>query len=402
MVKKLSILYLLFFLSSSLFSQVAQDSIPVRKGSFIVLPATAYTPETGFTIGAINQYFFDVAKDGVSRMSYVQAGGIYTSRKNIYAAIDLNLFSKGEEYIGVFRSKYSDFKDRDYGLGNDARALIYNYHTDGTIDSLNYLEFNYKTFAMEVSVLKKIQKGLYAGVHFWAEKLWNYKALGDSLVLVQTERDEFNPKHYEGTRSGISWVVTYDNRTNSVNPLDGTYVQFKNWYYGKWLGSDYTYTGVSLDARHYINTYKDQTLALRFRNEQRYPMNGSLLPKFEMPRVGGKEFARGYYEGTYQDNHLLAFEIEYRMPLWQKKGSKIWEFWKRAGVVAFMSGSRVYENWSKFSLHNMRYTVGLGGRYVLSEEHRVNARLDIGLGLDPNSGFKKRNLGIYIYVNEAF
>ena len=90
------------------------------------------------------------------------------------------------------------------------------------------------------------------------------------------------------------------------------------------------------------------------------------------------------------------------MPIYIDYDSKIWEFWKRLGVVAFASGSRVYQNWDEFNLKDFRYTVGVGGRLMLSTEQRINARLDIGYGLDSKSNFDKRNIGVYVYIAEAF
>lgn len=398
-------LVLLSFFAMNLSAQ-ENDSIPKkRKNEFVILPATAYTPETSFTVGAFSQYYFDFAKDTTARMSNVQVGGLYTLKNQMYVGAEINLFSKAEKYIGTFRTKYSNFSDRDYGLGNDASAIVYQYNADkNELDSANYLDYEYQSMGFELIGLRKIRSGFYGGAHYWFEKLWDYGFVADSLSIVATDlgRDEFNKSRLSGLRSGVALVLAYDTRKNSNNPLDGTYIQFKNWYYRGWLGSDYDYTSVSLDARQYINTYKEQVLAIRFRNEQRYPIEGSVIPKFDLARVGGKDFARGYYDGTYLDNHMLAFEMEYRVPLWQDKDSKIWQFWKRLGMVVFASGSRVYEDWDDFSLKNMRYTVGVGGRLLLSAEQRVNARIDIGYGLDKNSGFGQRNLGIYVFISEAF
>lgn len=398
----------LLFLSLFTFTVSAQenDSIPEkRKGEFVILPATAYTPETSFTVGAFTQYYFDFARDTNARMSNVQLGGLYTLKNQMYIGAEVNLFSKEEKYIATIRTKYSNFSDRDYGLGNDASAVVHQYRAEeNRLDSMNYLDYEYQSFGIEMIGLRKIRNGLYVGGHYWMEKLWDYGLVADSISILSTDlgRDEFNKERLSGLRSGVALVLAYDTRKNSNNPIDGTYIQFKNWYYRDWLGSDYNYTSISLDARQYINTYKEQVLAMRFRNEQRYPFKGNVVPKFDLGRVGGKEFARGYYEGTYLDNHLLSFEIEYRIPLWQDKDSKIWQFWKRLGMVVFASTSKVYEDWEEFSLKDMRYTVGVGGRLLLSAEQRVNARIDLGYGLDPNSDFGKRNFGIYVFISEAF
>ncbi len=389
-----------------LLGNITSDSIPKkRKGNFVFIPATAYTPETGFTFGAFNEYYFDFAKDSTSRMSKIQFGGIYTTKKQMYFGLGLELFSKNENYYAWIKAKYSKFVDRDYGLGNDAQAIIHQYDFEKeTLDSLNYLDFKYQSAGGEIILLKKIKKGIYGGLHYWYEKLWDYEYVKDSVAFIQQDliRDEFNPNHLINSRSGIALAFTYDTRKNSNNPLNGEYIQFRNWYYRSWLGSDFNYTSISLDARKYFNTYKDQVFAIRFRSEQRYPIKGSYVPKFDLARVGGKDFARGYYDGTYIDNHLMAFEAEYRLPLWHDPEATIWQFWRRLGIVVFTSGSRVYENWDDFSLRDMRFTVGVGGRMVLSQAQKVNARIDIGLGLDPNSDFRKRHLGVYVYISEAF
>lgn len=393
----------LLFISFFSFSQEPDTLSDKRKGEFVILPVAAYTPETSFLVGAYTQYYFDFAKDTTARMSNFQIGGIYTIRKQMFFGGEVNLFSKEEKYIATLRTKYSKFSDRDYGLGNDALALVHQYDDDEQqLDSMNFMDFKYQSYGLELIGLRKIKKGLYLGGHYWYEKLWDYGRTADSLSIIRTERDEFNPNYLSGTRSGIALTMAYDTRKNSNNPLDGTFIQLRNWHYGGWLGSDYDYISVSLDARHYINTYKKQVLAMRIRNEQKYPIKGSIIPKFDLARVGGKDFARGYYDGTYMDNHMLAFQVEYRVPLWQKPNAKFWELWKKLGMVVFVSGSRVYEDWENFSLRDMRFTVGVGGRLILSEEQRVNARFDLGYGLDPNSGFNKRNFGIYVFISEAF
>ncbi len=386
--------------------QVEPDSISgKRKGEFVVLPALGYTPETGFLGGAFTEYYFDVARDTNARMSKILVGGFYTLKNQMFIGISPEIYTKGEKYIFTGLIKYSKFSERDYGLGNDSDAVVVQYDFDkNKIDTLNYLEYEYQSFGIEAGGFRKIKNGLYVGLAFNYEKLWDYDRFRDSAVIIYQDpvRDEFNPKMLSSSSSGIALAMNYDTRKNSNYPKDGTYIQFRSWLYESWLGSDFEYFGITLDARKYLNFYKEQVLALRLINEQRYPFDNSLISKFDMSRVGGKIFARGYYEGTYVDNHMLAFEAEYRIPLWLDPNSSIWQFWKRLGIVVFASGSRVYENWEGISLKNMRFTAGLGGRILLSAEQKVNIRIDIGVGLDPKSDFDKRSIGLYLYIGEAF
>ncbi|MGB1218034.1 MAG: hypothetical protein ACPG5P_09165, partial [Saprospiraceae bacterium] len=246
------IILFLLFTPLFLFSQEEQDSIPSkRKGEFLILPATAYTPETGFTIGAFNEYYFDFAKDGKSRMSKVQFGGIYTTKKQMYFGLATELFSKDEMYYSWIKIKYSNFIDRDYGLGNDAREfVIQNFIDDNKSDTLNYIDFLYQSAGGEIIFLKKLhEKGLYGGLHYWYETLWDYRLKADE-VIVRDENvfyhlednqfpDDFRKEHFIGTRSGIGLAFSYDTRKNSNNPQQGEYVNFRNWYYRPWMSSDY-------------------------------------------------------------------------------------------------------------------------------------------------------------------
>ncbi len=379
------------------------DTLSKRKGNFLALPALAYTPETGFTFGAVSEYYFDFSGNPDDRMSKVQLAALYTTKKQMYFSAATELFSKEEKNYLYARAKYSKFIDRDYGVGNDASAIVVQYNQeDNEIDTLNYRDFFYQSAGFEAIYLRRVANDLMIGGHYWFESLWDVKSAADSLEVIRQDPDEFNNAWFRGNRSGFGLALNYDTRKNSNNPLDGTFIQFRNWYYRPWLGSDFNYTTFYLDARHYINTVKDQTLALRFKFDQRYPHKGSYIPKFDMGRVGGREFARGYYDGTYLDNHLMAWEIEYRLPLFVDYESSFFKFWKRIGVVAFASGTRTFNTWDEYSLKDWRYTVGFGGRYLLSAEQRINIRLDIGWGLHPISDYNKRHVGVYAYISEAF
>ncbi len=400
-------LFIILFINNNKIIAQENDSLEVkRKSSFVFIPATAYTPETGFTFGAFNEYYFDFAKDSTSRMSKIQFGGIYTTKKQMYFGLGLELFPKNENYYLWYQIKYSNFIDRDYGLGNDASAVIVQTDLDkNETDTFNFLDFSYQSWGTELIFLKKIKSSLYIGGQYNYEKLWDYDYIKDEVQIIKSDenRDEFNPLHFINSRSGISIAANFDTRKNSNYPENGTFIQFRNSYYRSWLGSDFRYTGINLDARQYINTYKHQVMAFRFLTKQRYAIGDSRIPKFDLARVGGKDFARGYYDGTYIDNHLMAWEAEYRLPFWYDlEDSKIWHFWKRMGMVVFASGSRTYENWSDFSMNNWRYTIGTGVRVLLSAEQRVNARIDIGYGLAPDADYDKRHWGFYIYISEAF
>lgn len=128
------------------------------------------------------------------------------------------------------------------------------------------------------------------------------------------------------------------------------------------------------------------------------------IPIRALSRVGGHKFIRGYFRGTYQDNHMAAFETEYRLPFWREgTDAKLWQVWKRLGVVGFVSGAQVFHEPSEFGFDRFHLAVGGGLRILFNPESRVNLRIDYAVGLHKGSdGSDKRQSGFYFFLGEAF
>lgn len=123
-----------------------------------------------------------------------------------------------------------------------------------------------------------------------------------------------------------------------------------------------------------------------------------------LSRVGGREFLRGYFFGTYQDNHLLAFEAEYRLPFWKEEvKTPFWKIWKRLGIVGFIGGARVFPDFDRAIFSDFRLAAGGGLRVLFNPESRLNIRIDYALALAPDSaGPGSRQSGFYFFLGEAF
>jgi len=205
-----------------------------------------------------------------------------------------------------------------------------------------------------------------------------------------------------GWRSGIGLQLLYDTRDYVLNPLKGTFIELTNLHFMKWLGSEYVFHSFRLDARHYINPVLNHTLALRGVANFRFSDNP--IPLRGLSRIGGRDFVRGYFQGTYQDNHLAAFELEYRLPFWREGSeSKLWQVWKRLGLAAFVSGAQVFPELNGFGFNRFNVAVGGGLRILFNEKTRVNLRIDYAVALRNNSdGPGRRQSGLYFYLAEAF
>ncbi len=391
-------LFVFSFFVFPLFSS-AQDSLRTlrRPGNFVILPATAYTPETGFTVGAIADYFFDLGHgDEATRMSKISLVGVYTTKRQLFTSMSWKLFTPQERFIIDGELKFSNFTDRHYGTGNEIGEKIYTLDQEkDQLDSLNFLPYKYTFYFANLAVNMRLKKRWYFGLQMEYESALDFEPLGDSTIY---ESAEIIPSESIGRRAGLGWKLSYDSRKNINNPLSGTFVQLDNWYFRKGFGGDQNYQLWSLDARHYFHTYKNQTLALRLLLQH----GSGEVPYRGLYKVGGKSFIRGVFEGSYRDRQLLGFQTEYRLPLWGNLDAAFWKFWHRLGVVFFCSGATVATEFEDLDLGALRMVAGGGIRVLFSKKQRVNLRIDYGVALNKTTSLAQRQTGLYFFLSEAF
>jgi hypothetical protein len=96
-------------------------------------------------------------------------------------------------------------------------------------------------------------------------------------------------------------------------------------------------------------------------------------PPFQMMHHLGA-FMRGYHLNRFRDRNLLAVETEYRFSLFG-----------RFGMVAFAGCGQVAHDVQDFSFDRIKPSVGLGFRFALIPEQKMNLRMDVGIGKDDSS-----------------
>src|SRR5699024_2322035 len=90
-------------------------------------------------------------------------------------------------------------------------------------------------------------------------------------------------------------------------------------------------------------------------------------PFYHLSMWGGSSMLRGFYDGRYRDQNMWALQSELRLPVW-----------RRILVVPFAAVGEVFN----FEEYNSAVHVsgGLGLRYIVDHENRVNVRLDAAYG----------------------
>ena len=99
--------------------------------------------------------------------------------------------------------------------------------------------------------------------------------------------------------------------------------------------------------------------------------------------VGQRKDIRGYTQGEYRGNYMLALQGEYR-----------WNFHPRLGVVGFAAVATIFDGVNEDDNGKLLPGVGAGFRFTADTETNMNVGMDIAVGLE--------DWGIYFRLGEAF
>lgn len=366
-----------------------------------IFPAISYSPETKLTLGVIGIRYFDFrGGDLRTPLSNMEFLAVYTTAKQIIIESRWEVFTSGSRWRTRGELFFNRYPDRNYGVGNEANVWV-ETQKEGKADTVNYLFFNSDRIKFSPVLLRKIRPNLYLGLQGDMEYLYRYEeTTGQRFLSADSALIRNLP--VAGLRSGIGLQLLYDTRPSVVNPLRGSFLELNSLHYRPWLGSDFNFNLYSVDGRKYLNPWLNHTLALR--GVASFETTPDEVPMRALSRVGGYKFIRGYFKGTYQDHNMLAFETEYRLPFWKEgNDSKLWQVWRRLGIVTFLSGAQVFRNASDLSMDGFNLAAGGGLRVLFNKNSRSNLRIDYAVSLDPNSGGPgKRQSGLYFFLGEAF
>ena len=99
--------------------------------------------------------------------------------------------------------------------------------------------------------------------------------------------------------------------------------------------------------------------------------------------VGQGKDIRGYTQGEYRGNYMLALQAEYR-----------WNFKPRLGLVGFGAVATVFDAINPDDDGKLLPGVGVGFRFTADTETHMNVGIDLAVGLD--------DWGIYFRIAEGF
>lgn len=342
---------------------VLKDST-IYPSKIIVSPVVSYAPETSLALGFGAKYLFKFRKSGdETRTSNMPIALQYTLNSQFIFYSGYEIFFNQERYMLTGNLVFQNFPRLFYGVGRN------------TPDS-NEEEYGVTQVLVEPILLKHTPvRYLFAGGGIRYNRFAGIEAIEDGL-LENTE----TPGALGSRAVGVQLAVVFDNRENILNSNNGWFIQATYGFYDQSLGSSHHFTLTRFDIRKYLKPLKNRNDVLAFQLVSHFSQNAPLAEK---AMLGSDEIMRGYYEGRYISNHLVAGQVEYRRKI---KG--------RFGAIAFVGLGDVVNELNDFKLSQFRGSYGFGIRFLLDERENLNLRFDWGFGNGTNN--------YYLNIAEAF
>jgi outer membrane protein assembly factor BamA len=342
----------------------AQGESPPDDHGFGVAPVAGatYSGETSVMFGAAAIFFYKHAEAAQRRDSRLIVATAYSIRNQFTIFADGSLYLADDALRISARTQFSIFPDSYFGIGNDTKLADEERYTP-VIERF------------ELSPQYQLLDGLYAGpsLSFEHQRITDVAPGG----MLDTQPI---PGRDGGTALGIGVELVYDSRDSTLYPERGTLLQMRSLVSDPLWGSDFRRSRTRFDLRAYFPMPPTgHVLAIRSLTD----LGTGTHPFWDMPRLGGANLLRGQFAGRYRDQQAVALQTEYRLPL----------FW-RFGMVGFTEVGQVAPELTELTIKGIRYSVGGGLRFNLSNKAPMNFRVDVGGGRD--------DWDVYVNVGEVF
>jgi outer membrane protein assembly factor BamA len=289
-------------------------------------------------------------------------GGFYSTNKQYKLSVNPVIYLKEDKLYISAPFSFGHFVDKFWGIGNSS------------IETGNE---EYTTDVFTASLTVQIPP-----IGFAADRTGIIFDYNNTKIDDKRDNEYLNENSVIGSNGGtvfgIGTDLVWDSRDNLFFPNKGIYQYFKIVVYPG-IG-DHVFSLFELDQKYYLSFSPDHVLATNFYIAD---AQGD-VPFYMLPALGGGNRMRGYFKGRYRDKFYSMLQVEYRQ-----------YFWRRFGFVVFAGLGDVAPEMTKLQFKELKYSLGVGLRYLFNKEEKVNLRVDIAFG-------KNGDRGIYFGIEEAF
>ena len=348
-----------FLVSSALWASKADSSFQRLAG----LPIIAYTQETKVLVGATTMVFFK-PNDFQPYGDQIDIAVMRTQNKqNRLTALWKSYWFQGKVYA---ENKFN------------FRACPGNYYCNFSQEKIDAERYDMLTLQVD-------GRWLYGLEHIfpwtgWLEPFsWGVEYDIEYNSAKFANKTAANDIIHSGNRVGLGISIVRDTRDNVNYASTGSYLLWRQLFYPKQLGSTHEFINTIVQYCHFIPLFNHLVLALGVYGQGTWgdvPFDRLAIPD-------GTYQMRGLEKGIWRDKQQLVWQSEVRFPL----------FWRLGGVV-FAEAAQLGSHFSGLLRSPVKFDVGMGGRFVLNAERKLNARADLS--------WVNQRLGVTIYYNEAF
>ncbi|NME72208.1 BamA/TamA family outer membrane protein [Flammeovirga aprica] len=337
------------------------------KFSSVFYPTGGFSEQEGLSIGVMPVVTFNEKEASIQKPSKYNRPttlipSLSLSTKGLFNLdASLIMFGKGK-FNMYFTGVYQYVPNTYFGINEEV-----------PVDTTSYFNRRFSTFG-EVSY--ELTETLFLGLHY-------------DIQNNTIEEVESVPHLYEtsegiagGFNFGLGPILKFDTRDDIVYPSQGSLLVTSLTTYPKLLGNDYVFWHFYTEFSHFVKIKNEKNILGFF---GAFHMKNGQIPFYYLNTLGGSKKMRSIAQpNRFIDKNYYMAQVEYRRHLW----------W-RVGVATFASVGNVYGSNGTNAFENMKYTVGLGLRFQLVENMKLNFRIDYGIG-------NYDQQGLWLTSREAF
>ena len=257
-----------------------------QKPRIAAIPMINYNRTQGVVVGAFVSGFYKLnKKDTISPSSNTGLMAMYTQEKS-YAL------------LGFSRFYFAEDRWRITAAAGTMDINFQFYLEDPALSGGNFYDYSTKMNLIVLQLQRKIFKRIYFGPT-------------SSFIKSTTEfgfpgtSGEDSVK--QSTLNNVGYIISNDTRDHVQYPTRGMFLNFKNQFYGSWVGSDYKFERYLVTYNQFFKLKEKQILAVR----ASLNIASGNVP-FEGQSVVGSDDIRGYSQGRYRNDQVYALQAEYR------------------------------------------------------------------------------------------
>ncbi|MFV0591677.1 MAG: BamA/TamA family outer membrane protein [Draconibacterium sp.] len=318
---------------------VRTETEPEKRIDFSVVPFVNYNRNLEFMFGAVPMMMYRIdPEDKISPKSLTGVNVFYSTNSSYMVGL-----------FNTFHFKEGKWRGNLFLLRGNINSQFYMEGLDP-----GFVDYGTKSTFLSVGIKRRISPGLYAGV-------------GYTHANHVTDYDDENLEQSTTRTNGIQLNLQRDSRNAVYYPTTGQLIDVKWNTFPKWIDNEEKANKITAAYNQYFPARGNKDVVAT-RLSGKFGL-GNIA--FEQQVTVGNKDIRGYSEGKYRGDGLMAFQGEYR-----------YNFGEKVGMVGFAGVATIYGSDTESFNWNLLPGAGVGIRYRAFKTVKFNVGLDAAVGKD--------------------